>query len=173
MVTKETLLQVIKAQKDNLLSKEKGLKRDALTELPELTAYALIISGIRRCGKSTLLSQLIEERYPDAFYLNFEDTRLYDFDLKDFMKIDDIIRESGSRVLLFDEIQIIPQWERYIRQKLDEQYKIIITGSNASLLSRELGTKLTGRHITKELFPFSYTEFNAFQQQKAGTKATE
>jgi predicted AAA+ superfamily ATPase len=70
----------------------------------------------------------------------------------------------GSKVLLFDEIQIIADWERYVRQKLDEGYKIVITGSNATLLSRELGTKLTGRHITKELFPFSYVEFTAFMQ---------
>jgi predicted AAA+ superfamily ATPase len=66
-------------------------------------------------------------------------------------------------VLLFDEIQIIPEWERYVRQKLDEGFKIVITGSNASLLSKELGTKLTGRHIVKELFPFSYDEFNLFK----------
>jgi uncharacterized protein len=66
-------------------------------------------------------------------------------------------------VLLFDEIQIVPEWERYTRQKLDEDYKLVITGSNASLLSRELGTRLTGRHITKELFPFSYHEFCAFK----------
>jgi predicted AAA+ superfamily ATPase len=53
-------------------------------------------------------------------------------------------------------------WEMYIRQKLDEGVQVFITGSNASLLSKELGTKLTGRHITQELFPFSYTEFLSF-----------
>ncbi len=62
--------------------------------------------------------------------------------------------------------QIIPEWERYVRQKLDEGFKMVITGSNASLLSRELGTKLTSRHITKELFPFSYKEFIRFSKLK-------
>lgn len=102
---------------------------------------------------------MLKARYPDALYLNFEDPRLYEFEVKDFAKLDDIITETGSRVLLFDEIQILDQWERYARQKLDEGFTLVITGSNASLLSRELGTKLTGRHVTKELFPFSYSEF--------------
>ena len=61
-----------------------------------------------------------------------------------------------------DEIQNIPKWENFVRFKLDEGYKVTLTGSNASLLSKELGTKLTGRHITKELFPFSFTEYLAF-----------
>jgi hypothetical protein len=64
--------------------------------------------------------------------------------------------------LFFDEIQMIDKWELYIRQKLDEGFKIVVTGSNASLLSHELGTKLTGRHISQELFPFSYNEFIKF-----------
>lgn len=98
-----------------------------------------------------------------TLYLNFEDPRLYDFGQTDFARLDEIIKISDTRVLFFDEIQIIPEWERYVRQKLDEDYKLVITGSNASLLSRELGTKLTGRHITKELFPFSYHEFCKFR----------
>ncbi len=169
MVTQETLTQVIAAQRDNLLAKGLGLKREAMATLPDISAYALIVSGVRRCGKSTLLFQLLQQRYPQALYLNFEDPRLYGFDIKDFARLDEIIRQAGAGVLLFDEIQIIPEWERYIRQKLDENIKIVITGSNASLLSRELGTKLTGRHITKELFPFSYREFITFTQQKASS----
>ncbi|PPK99383.1 ATP-binding protein [Parapedobacter indicus] len=169
MVTQEILTQVIAAQRDNLLAKGVGLKREAMATLPDISAYALIVSGVRRCGKSTLLFQLLQQRYPDALYLNFEDPRLYGFDIKDFARLDEIIRQAGADVLLFDEIQIIPEWERYIRQKLDENIKIVITGSNASLLSRELGTKLTGRHITKELFPFSYREFITFTQQKASS----
>src|SRR6185369_12340643 len=162
MLAKDAISQILTSQKENLLLKESGLKREALQTLPDLSSYAMIVSGIRRCGKSTLLFQLLKERYPDALYLNFEDPRLYEFEINDFVKLDEVIRETGSKVLLFDEIQIIIQWERYVRQKLDEGFKLVITGSNASLLSRELGTKLTGRHITKELFPFSFREFNLF-----------
>jgi len=167
MLTKDAISQILISQKENLLLKESGLKREALQTLPDLSAYAMIVSGIRRCGKSTLLFQLLKERYPDALYLNFEDPRLYEFEINDFVKLDEVIRENQNKVLLFDEIQIIDQWERYVRQKLDEGYKLVITGSNASLLSRELGTKLTGRHITKELFPFSFREFNLFNQLEA------
>lgn len=163
MILQSALNQVIETQKVNLSQKDPGLKRDALATLPDLSAFALIVSGIRRCGKSTLLFQLLQERYPDALYLNFEDPRLYEFGPTDFARLDESIKTSGSNVLFFDEIQIIPEWERYARQKLDEDYKLVITGSNASLLSRELGTRLTGRHITKELFPFSYHEFCSFK----------
>jgi predicted AAA+ superfamily ATPase len=163
MILQSAFNQVIETQKANLTQKDPGLKRDALATLPDLSAFALIVSGIRRCGKSTLLFQLLKERYPDALYLNFEDPRLYEFGPTDFARLDESIKASGSSVLFFDEIQIIPEWERYARQKLDEDYKLVITGSNASLLSRELGTRLTGRHITKELFPFSYHEFCSFK----------
>lgn len=169
MLTQEGVNQVLNSQRENNLSRDTGLKREALQTLPDLSAYAMIVSGIRRCGKSTLLFQLLKERYPDALYLNFEDPRLYEFERKDFVRLDKVIGDTGSKVLLFDEIQIIPEWERYVRQKLDEGYKLIITGSNASLLSRELGTKLTGRHITKELFPFSYREFILYKQLESST----
>src|ERR1700737_832542 len=167
MLTKLAINQILTSQKENLLSKESGLKREALQTLPDLSSYAMVVSGIRRCGKSTLLFQLLKEKYSDALYLNFEDPRLYEFERKDFIRLDKVIAATGTKVLLFDEIQIIPEWERYVRQKLDEGYKLVITGSNASLLSRELGTKLTGRHITKELFPFSFREFNLFNQLEA------
>ena len=163
MILQSAISQVIETQKANLAQKDPGLKRDALATLPDLSAFALIVSGIRRCGKSTLLFQLLKERYPDALYLNFEDPRLYEFGPTDFARLDESIKASASNVLFFDEIQIIPEWERYVRQKLDEDYKLVITGSNPSLLSRELGTRLTGRHITKELFPFSYHEFCGFR----------
>ena len=162
MLSQSTINQIFTSQRENNLLRDTGLKREALQTLPDLSSYAMLVSGIRRCGKSTLLFQLLKERYPDALYLNFEDPRLYEFERKDFVRLDKVIGETGSKVLLFDEIQIIPEWERYVRQKLDEGFKLVITGSNASLLSRELGTKLTGRHITKELFPFSYREFNLF-----------
>ena len=81
-----------------------------MATLPNLDSFALVVSGIRRCGKSTLLFQLLREKHPDALYLNFEDPRLYDFDRADFLRLDEAIRLSGTKVLLFDEIQIIPEW---------------------------------------------------------------
>ncbi|MBI5219234.1 MAG: ATP-binding protein [Bacteroidia bacterium] len=166
MIIKSVLSQIIESQQSALRKRDKGFTREALTVFSSYVSHALIVSGIRRCGKSTLLAQLLLSKYPKAFYLNFDDPRLFDFDKNDWMRLDEIISASGSRALFFDEIQIINEWERYIRQKLDEQYRIFITGSNASLLSRELGTKLTGRHISRELFPFSYAEFISFKKIK-------
>lgn len=164
MISKDLLHEVALAQKSDIQKKSLGLERNELNEFPLVNSHALIISGIRRCGKSTLLVQLLENQFPDAFYLNFEDPRLYGFTVEDFQKIDKLITESSQTALFLDEVQVVEGWERYVRQKLDqENFQIVITGSNASLLSRELGTKLTGRHITKELFPFSFGQFCEFQ----------
>jgi predicted AAA+ superfamily ATPase len=157
--------QITAQQKEVLLTSDNGLPREELEKLPDLQSHALIISGIRRCGKSTLLRQHLLQKQQDFFYLNFEDTRLYDFQMKDFALLDTIIEKAGIKTLFFDEIQTVNGWELYVRQKLDSRYQVVITGSNASLLSRELGTKLTGRQITKELFPFSYSEFIAFRNE--------
>lgn len=163
MILKSTFREVAEAQLSNLLNSDAGLRRYQLDKLPDQTSHALIISGIRRCGKSTLLHQLIKEKYQQAFYLNFEDPRLYGLEMNDFKRLDEVITDQNCKVLFFDEIQVAEGWERYVRQKLDEGFQLVITGSNASLLSNELGTKLTGRHITKELFPFSWKEFCEFK----------
>jgi len=84
-----------------------------------------------------------------------------------------VIKKSKTETLFFDEIQVIDGWELYVRQKLDEGFRIVLTGSNASMLSRELGTKLTGRHISKELFPFSYREFLGFKGLQADEKSLQ
>ncbi len=157
---------VVKEQKDILYSFELGITRELLNLLPVVHTHALVVSGIRRCGKSVLLHQYIRNEIDDVFYFNFADIRLYEFTTTDFILLDEIIRESNKKILFFDEIQIINGWELYVRQKLDQSIRVIITGSNARMLSVELGTNLTGRHISKELFPFCYKEFCSFYSLK-------
>jgi predicted AAA+ superfamily ATPase len=166
MVRKSDLLDVISFQKMKIDESNFGQVRNELSNINDTPSeFALIISGIRRCGKSTLLNQFIIKNKLDSYlYLNFDSAKLFTFELQDFQLLDEIIKDEKYKWLVFDEIQIIEGWEIYIRQKLDEGFKIVITGSNASLLSRELGTKLTGRHITKELFPFSFKEFCSFKK---------
>jgi uncharacterized protein len=173
MIKKSTIQDVIAFQKNKIESAKPGLKRELLNELNHNPAsFALIISGIRRCGKSTLLHQyILEYIHKDYLYLNFDSAKLYTFELDDFQIIDEIVAEEDIQFLIFDEIQIIEGWEVYVRQKLDEGFKVVITGSNASLLSKELGTKLTGRHITRELFPFSYKEYCYFKQLKSSAES--
>jgi len=168
MLLKSDIKKIWELQKETLQNSDSGVTRELISGFQLPSRHCIIITGIRRCGKSTLLLQLIEKMYPDAFCMNFDDNRLYGFDNSDFLRLDDIINETGSRILFFDEIQEVEGWERYVRLKLDEGCKIIITGSNASLLSRELGTKLTGRHVDIELSPFSWSEFLEASENEAG-----
>lgn len=167
MIKKSDVEAVIDYQKDSLKNSKGDVSRLLLNNLSGNTEnFALVISGIRRAGKSTLLKQLIQNTDEKTIYINFDTPRLYNFTLSDFEIIDLIIQEKKAESLFFDEIQIIEGWEVYVKQKLDEKFDITVTGSNASLLSRELGTRLTGRHISKEIFPFSYPEYLSYKKEK-------
>lgn len=165
MILKETLTEVVKSQKENLLNSDPGILREKIHEIRFSPGFAVIISGIRRSGKSTLLRQLIEKT--KVFnYINFEDVRVFNFDVKDFNRLDEVFSsQSKSDFYFFDEIQNVNHWEKYIRTLLDRKKNVVITGSNASLLSKELGTKLTGRHLRFELLPFSYNEYLVFRNE--------
>lgn len=164
MIKQTTLKEVVEQQLQNLIAANPGQIRHLLIQLRlDLPQHALIISGIRRCGKSTLLHQLIETVTESYFYLNFDSAKLYNFELADFEILDELIADAKCKKLFFDEIQTVQGWELYVRQKLDEGFEVVVTGSNASMLGKELGTKLTGRHITKELFPFSFEEFCTYK----------
>ena len=159
MILKQTFEQVIEECRVRIAMDDTGIPREQQIPLNSIESHAVVISGIRRCGKSTLLAQLYRKLAEPALFINFEHPLLLDFSVSDYTRLDNVIAQHGAKWLLLDEIQILPQWEVYVRQKLDQHYKIVITGSNASLLSRELGTHLTGRHIPMDLFPFSYNEF--------------
>ncbi|MEI6143948.1 MAG: ATP-binding protein, partial [Mariniphaga sp.] len=164
MILESTIENLIAQQKQRLSKKDPGLQRELIPATKSLSSHALVISGVRRCGKSTLLLQMLKRMDNETvLFLNFDTPQLYEFSLLDFSRLDNIIDKQGATILFFDELQLVEGWEMYIRQKLDEGYKVVITGSNASLLSKELGTRLTGRHISQELFPFSYSEFLNFR----------
>ena len=126
-----------------------------------------VITGIRRCGKSTLLRQHMERNDQAFGFLNFEDPRVLSFVVEDFYKLMELFGPK-IRCLYFDEIQNVDRWEVFVRSLHDEGYQVLLTGSNASMLSRELGTKLTGRYLPYELFPFSYPEFLTYTKRKRG-----
>lgn len=173
MLRQEQIAEVINAQKHIFLNKETGLEREALDCIPIVDSYATIITGLRRCGKSTLLLQLLRKQFTDAIYLNFEDIRLTGFDSPDFVRFHNEIEKRDIKVLFLDEIQMVEKWDVFVHQVLREGYQVFITGSNASLLSRELGTHLTGRQISVELFPFSYTEFTRFKNLEPNEQSLE
>ncbi|MBO4402651.1 MAG: ATP-binding protein [Bacteroidales bacterium] len=167
MILQNTIEQVVDEWQDRFSTEEAGIAREKAIPLNSIASHATVISGIRRCGKSTLLVQFYCQLSEPALFVNFEHPLLMDFTTADYARLDNIIRKRNAQWLLFDEIQSLPNWELYVRQKLDQHYKVVITGSNASLLSRELGTHLTGRHISMELFPFSYSEFLKLKSQTA------
>ena len=170
-ITKNLLATALKEQYESFASRDLGVERDTLENLKEAISapQVTVITGLRRVGKSTLLAQVVKKYLKNDFYfVNFEDERLLNFQVSDF----DVLHETlislfgEKRTFLFDEIQNVPEWERFVRRLHDQGYKFIVTGSNASLLSQELGTRLTGRSIRVELYPFSFGEYLDFRKVK-------
>lgn len=156
-----------------LFEQQKDLERERNFVERELTKKVLsfmhlklpmIITGVRRSGKSTLLNiiknhlRLKEKEY---LYINFNDERLVSFAVEDFQKILDFLNEQGYKencYLFLDEIQEAKNWEKWI-DRIKEDHQIFISGSNSKLLSKEISTVLTGRSINMSLYPFSFREF--------------
>lgn len=161
-IEKNTLKQIVVEQQSQL-SGETGVTRSALFEMKKYLPLpqVVIVAGIRRCGKSTLLQQIMSDLKGRFYYFNFEDERLINFKAENFNDLYEVLLELyGDRKIFFlDEIQNVIGWERFVRRLQDKKMKFFVTGSNASLLSRELGTRLTGRYVDYTLYPFSFTEF--------------
>lgn len=166
----EEIRTLLIEQRTELLKLDLGVEREKLAQVAKYknTPFPIVISGLRRAGKSTLLAQLAHKFYPKGnyFYVNFEDERFLDFIVSDFTKLHELLIElfGNHKVFLLDEIQNVEGWERFVNRMLNGGYKFYITGSNASLLSKELGTKLTGRYLPIELFPFSFEEYLRFSK---------
>ena len=175
MITVETILKTSEEQIKKYLELNKNSAKRFVDEksVSPLPSFARIITGVRRCGKSTVVQMNFLKK--SAFYLNFEDTSLYGFDTKDFEILNEAIekfsKENSCKYLCFDEIQSVNGWEIFVHRKLEENYLVIVTGSNASLLSWELGTRLTGRHLDYEMFPFSFQEFCVLKKLKVNTNS--
>ena len=168
-MNKYTLASALKEQSESFANHHLGVEREILNRLKEIVVspQIMVITGLRRVGKSTLLAQIAKKYFKDDYYfVNFEDERLLNFQVKDF----DLLHQTlvslfgEKQTFLFDEIQNVPEWERFVRRLHDQGYKFIVTGSNASLLSQELGTRLTGRSVRIELFPFSFREYLSFKK---------
>jgi predicted AAA+ superfamily ATPase len=155
---KERLEEVVLDQYENLRNKNIGFERNVDSGKMINTTLITVISGVRRCGKTTLFLQLMQH-FDNFYFLNFDDDRLVGFEITDFQELMILFKKQyKSKTVFFDEIQNIEGWEHFIRRLYDEGYKIFITGSNAKLLSSELATHLTGRYLQVELFPFSFQE---------------
>ena len=158
MITKDLLRQVIYEQRE--LNEPLGVKR--IIHQEQVTApEVLVVSGVRRCGKSVLMRQIRAEQAEQDYYLCFDDDRLLHFEVADFQTLCDVFAEEFGmqKTFYLDEVQLIEGWERFVDRLFSHHNKVFVTGSNAHLLSKELGTLLTGRHLTQELWPMSLLEY--------------
>ncbi|MBI5392950.1 ATP-binding protein [Candidatus Woesearchaeota archaeon] len=166
MVDKDILRKIVIRQKEEILTKQNFVRRDLLDDILKWIKdnRVIILTGVRRCGKSTLLKELMQN-VSGWCYVNFEDERFLDFMAQDFEVLNEVLIEEygNAKIYFFDEIQNIEKFETFVRRLQDEGKKIIIAGPNASLLSKEFGTRLTGRYKSFEVYPFSFKEFLKFK----------
>lgn len=169
---KDLLKQIILEQQEILHAQNKRYVQRYIADEWLQTSEILIISGIRRCGKSVLMHQIRDRLVEKDFFFNFDDERLATFKLDDFQKLQECFVElfGEQHTYYFDEIQNIEGWERFVRRLYNAGNKIVITGSNARMLSRELGTHLTGRYIQVEIYPFSFQEYLAMNEIPVNAK---
>ncbi len=166
--SKDQIKAMLLEQRQAFWQRDTGIERTNLAEIQSaaMLPHAVAISGLRRVGKSTLLAQFAHRLGETQFYyVNFEDDRFLGFQADDANHLYQLLLEFfGERsVFVIDEVQNVSGWEHFVRRFMDMGIKFYITGSNASLLSRELGTRLTGRYVPIELFPFSFEEFMRFR----------
>lgn len=155
------------------------LREDYMAKMQryEKSGEIIVLTGVRRSGKTTLLKQEIGrliKKYDkkQMLFVNFEDPRFSPFLNTDLLEaIFQTYKEKinpGKKIFLFlDEIQNIPEWEKWVRTKHElNQANIYVTGSSSKLLSKEFGTLLAGRYLQINVFPLSFKEFLLFNDIK-------
>lgn len=159
---KNVIKQIILNQQD-FIGRIKLQSRNVCFE--ENANYVLV--GIRRAGKSYMLYQHIQHlvanghSIEEMLFINFEDERISDIRKEDLYLVLEAYRElfAFQPIIFLDEIQNVDGWEHFARRLADEKYRVFITGSNAHMLSREISSTLGGRYLTKEICPFSFSEY--------------
>lgn len=175
MLLRETILSVLSQPAAPCApTGEVRRHRQPLWGRSQQQTHALVLTGVRRCGKSTLQGQIRQSVKGKAVTINLEDTRLYGLGPEDFATLTSLLDEHHPDAAIYlDEVQEAPEWQRLVRALLDKGRRVCLTGSNASLLGRELGSKLTGRHLSHEVYPFSYREFLEFTAQQPGAASVQ
>lgn len=140
----------------------------------------ITITGPRRAGKSYLMRQMTRKlsekgvKRENLLFVNFEDPRFISLDTKLMTQVFDVYKEfltpTDTPYIFLDEVQEVEGWEKWVRMMHElKKAKIVVSGSNAHLLSRELGTLLTGRHLDLTVFPLSFQEFLSFNKREVRT----
>ena len=160
--------KVLLEQQDEL----EALEGEVLIHRPEEdlinlnSKLAQVVIGVRRSGKSTLCFNALRKAGVHYAYANFDDERLDELETQDLDNVLQTLYKIYGKFdyLFLDEIQNIDGWPLFVNRLLRQRIHIIITGSNAKLLSTELATHLTGRHHKIELFPFSFKDWCSIKE---------
>jgi len=163
----QQLKEILADQRESFNRERHLIEREVELSSYLSTSLVVVITGVRRCGKSSIL-YLIRKKLaleePDYCYVNLDDERIVrSSGLLQQIYMLHIETYNKEPVFFFDEIQTIPEWERFVNRMYEKGLKLFITGSNASLLSSEIASSLTGRNKTLHLYPFSFTEFLTYR----------
>lgn len=186
MIPKATLAKIVLKQRKSLEERNSGQLRQILSSMPYLTDRALLIGGVRGSGRSTLLLQMLENDYPQAWYTDFSDARLAGFDAGDFVKLSALITESGKGILLFDKLDQAQGWVPFVAEKLAEGIKVVATVSLDTLLAVQRGQQAiaagewltddplqVSQYILRRVGLFSYPEFLEATHKRGGEEAVQ
>jgi predicted AAA+ superfamily ATPase len=169
-VLPDQLTQIILDQKESFNRPRRLVERDIHLKPFLSTSQVVVITGVRRCGKSSLL-QLIKQKLKlgesDYCYFNFDDERIIrETTLLDQIYQSHLVMYNTEPTFFFDEIQNVPDWEKFVNRMYERGIKLFVTGSNANLLSSEIASSLTGRNKTITLYPFSFREYLKLKEKK-------
>ena len=163
MVDKGLIEQVLTEQRQELqaLQDVDFCSRREEDEIDLDSRLAQVVIGVRRSGKSTLCYNALKSKNVNFAYVNFDDERFEDMQTSDLNTVLEVLYKiyGDFKYLFLDEIQNIEGWHLFVNRLLRTRMHIIVTGSNAKLLSGELATHLTGRNNQIELFPFSFADW--------------
>ncbi|MCZ7380349.1 MAG: ATP-binding protein [Candidatus Methanoperedens sp.] len=181
----ETIIEILSGWNFWRRDQETGISRDAyLNKLDRLakTEQIVAMTGVRRSGKSTLMKQFIKKKIASGIdrasflYVNFEETKFSGLLTPEFLQqiyeaFLEIIKPNEKPWIFLDEVQNVPNWERFVRGLHEKrEANIFISGSTAKLLGKELGTLLTGRWVEMKTYPLDFREFLLFKQMKIENK---
>ena len=163
MIDKRVIEQVLAEQYEELVVLQKSdlCSRKEESEVNLESHLAQVVIGVRRSGKSTLCYNALKSKNVTFAYANFDDERFQQMETNDLNTVLEVLYKlyGDFKYLFFDEIQNIDGWHLFVNRLLRQRLHIVVTGSNAKLLSGELATHLTGRNNQIELYPFSFTDW--------------
>lgn len=172
---KNKLRQILYDQQELFKKNDDLIERKINLEFYMKGNEIVVITGIRRCGKSSLLKIISQKLNTKFIYINFDDIRLADFEINNFEDIEEISFEilGTTEISYFlDEVQNVSSWEKWVNNLYFKKIKVFATGSNSNLLSSEISTFLTGRNKVIRLYPFSFKEFLKFKNLEGRYETT-